>query len=139
MTDEPRSVDQIADSFWERYLELSPLSATVYGDKRYDDRLPDPGPEGRLKARQWAQDMIAAADRTPDDGLSVEERITRDMLRVIGELVITEDDHRLDTLQVVDQMGGPQTLLPQMTQFQAADTPLDYDNYVCRLHAYPEY
>jgi len=139
VTDPHRSVDQIADGFWERFLELSPLSATVYGDKRYDDRLPDPGPEGRAKARAWAQDMIAAARSIPDAGLSVEERITRDMLRVIGELAITEDDHRLDTLQVVDQMGGPQTLLPQMTQFQGADTPVDFDNFVARLHAYPGY
>ena len=134
-----QSVDEIADGFWERFLELSPLSATVYGDKRYDDRLPDPGPEGRAKAREWSRDMIAAAERIPDDGLSVEDRITRDMLRVIGELAIAEDDHRLDTLQVVDHMNGPQTLLPQMTQFQSADTPLDLDNFVCRLHAYPAY
>ncbi len=139
MSDEPRTVDQIADSFWERYLELSPLSATVYGDKRYDDRLPDPGPEGRAKARQWAEDILAAAAAIPDDGLTVEDRITRDMLQVIGELTIAEDDHRLDTLQVVDQMGGPQTLLPQMTQFQSADTPLDFDNFVSRLHGYTGY
>jgi uncharacterized protein (DUF885 family) len=139
MTDEPRSIDAIADSFWERYLELSPLSATVYGDKRYDDRLPDPGPAGRAQARQWANDMIAAAKAIPDEGLTVEDRITRDMFQVIGELAIAEDDHRTDTLGVVDQMGGPQTLLPQMTQFQSADTPLDFDNFVSRLHAYPGY
>jgi uncharacterized protein (DUF885 family) len=132
-------VDQIADGFWERFLELSPLSATVYGDTRYDDRLPDPGPEGRAKARKWAEDMIAAAAAIPDEGLSVEDRITRDMLRVIGEISITEDDHRLDTLQVVDQMGGPQTLLPQMTQFQSADTPKAFDDFSARLHAYPAY
>ena len=41
-------VDRLADGFWERFLELSPISATVNGDKRYDDRLPDPGPAGRL-------------------------------------------------------------------------------------------
>jgi uncharacterized protein (DUF885 family) len=132
-------VDQIADGFWERFLELSPLSATLYGDTRYDDKLPDPGPEGRARARQWAQDMIAAAEAIPDEGLSVEDRITRDMLRVIGEISITEDDHRLDTLQVVDQMGGPQTLLPQMTQFQGADTPKAFDDFSARLHAYPAY
>ena len=133
------TVDQLADAFWERYLEMSPISATMYGDERYDDRLPDPGPAGRAKARQWALDMQAAAAAIPDDGLSVEDRITRDMLRVIGELVITQDDHRLDTLQVVDQMGGPQTLLPQMTQFQAADTPERLERFLERLHAYPAY
>jgi len=139
VTNADQTVDQIADGFWERFLELSPLSATVYGDTRYDDRLPDPGPEGRAKARQWAEDMIAAADAIGDEGLGVEDRITRDVLRVIGELTVTEDDHRLDTLQVVDQMGGPQTLLPQMTQFQGADTPKAFDDFVSRLHGYPAY
>jgi uncharacterized protein (DUF885 family) len=139
VTNSDSTVDQIADGFWERFLELSPISATVYGDDRYDDRLPDPGPDGRAKARQWALDMQAAARAVPDEGLSVEDRITRDMLRVIGELTITEDDHRLDTLQVVDQMGGPQTLMPQLTQFQAADTPARLELFLERLHAYPVY
>ena len=139
MTNVPSSVDQIADGFWERYLELSPISATVYGDDRYDDRLPDPSPVGREKVRQWALDMQAAATSIPDEGLGVEDRITRDMLRVVGELVITEDDHRLDTLQVVDQMNGPQTLLPQVTQFQAADTPEKLERYLERLHGYTAY
>jgi uncharacterized protein (DUF885 family) len=139
VTSEPQSVDQIADGFWERFLELSPISATLYGDERYDDRLPDPGPEGRAKARQWALDMQAAAKAIPDEGLTVDERITRDMLRVIGEIAITEDDHRLDTLQVVDQMNGPQTLLPQLTQFQSADTPERLERFLERLHGYTAY
>jgi uncharacterized protein (DUF885 family) len=139
VTSVPSSVDQIADGFWERFLELSPISATVYGDDRYDDRLPDPGPEGRAKVRQWALDLQAAADSIPDDGLTVEDRITRDMLRVIGQITITEDDRRLDTLQVVDQMGGPQTLLPQLCQFQGADTPERLELFLDRLHAYPAY
>jgi uncharacterized protein (DUF885 family) len=139
VTNAASTVDQIADGFWERFLELSPISATVYGDDRYDDRLPDPGPDGRAKGRQLALDMQAAAGAIPDEGLSVEDRITRDMLRVVGELVITEDDHRLDTLQVVDQMNGPQTLLPQLTQFQAADTPERLERFLERLHGYTAY
>ena len=133
------SVDDIANGFWERFLELSPVSATVYGDSRYDDRLPDPGPDGRAKARRLATDMQAAARAIPDEGLSVEERITRDMLHVVGEIFLVEDDQRLDTLQVVDQMGGPQTLLPQLCQFQAADTPERLELFIARLRAYPAY
>ena len=132
-------VNELADGFWERFLEISPLSATINGDTRYDDRLPDPGPQGRARARRWAEDMVAAAASIPDDGLGVEDRITRDMLRVIGELAIVEDDQRLDTLQVVDQMGGPQTLLPQLCQFQSADTPERLELFLARLHAYPAY
>ena len=79
--------------------------------------------------------------RTPlrRDDLGVEDRITRDMFRVVGELAIEQDDQRLDVLQVVDQMGGPQTLLPSSRQFQRADTPERLDDFVARLRAYPAY
>jgi uncharacterized protein (DUF885 family) len=139
VTQATSAIDQLADGFWERFLEISPISATFNGDTRYDDRLPDPGPEGRAKARRLALDMQATAATIPDEGLGVEDRITRDILRVIGEMVEVEDDQRLDTIQVVDQMGGPQTLLPQLCQFQAADTPERFEKFVARLHAYPAY
>src|SRR5688572_32036175 len=83
--------------------------------------------------------MRDAATKIPDEGLSVEDRITRDVLRVIGEIFIVQDDQRIDTLQVVDQMGGPQQVLPQLTQFQQADTPERLERFLERLHAYPKY
>jgi uncharacterized protein (DUF885 family) len=139
VTQAASAVDQLADGFWERFLELSPISATFNGDTRYDDRLPDPGPEGRARARRLARDMQTTAAGIPDDGLGVEDRITRDILRVIGEIFEAEDDQRLDTLQVVDQMGGPQTLMPQLCQFQPADTPERLERFEARLRAYPGY
>ena len=136
---EPSAVDQLADGFWERFKQLSPITATINGDTRYDDRLPDPSPAGRAERRRYAEDMRAAAAAIPDEGLSVEDRITRDVLRVIGDIVIVQDDQRIDTLQVVDQMGGPQTMLPQLCQFQAADTPERLGAFLARLHAYPKF
>jgi uncharacterized protein (DUF885 family) len=81
----------------------------------------------------------AEASAIATDGLPTEDRITRDMLKVIAELQIEEDDQRIHELRVVDQMGGPQQLLPQMTQFQPADTPDRLDAFLARLHAYPAY
>jgi uncharacterized protein (DUF885 family) len=134
---EPSTVDQLADGFWERFKQLNPITATINGDTRYDDRLPDPSPAGRAERRRLAEDMRAAAAAISDDGLRVEDRITRDVLRVIGDIVIVQDDQRIDTLQVVDQMSGPQTLLPQLCQFQAADTPERLETFTARLRAYP--
>jgi uncharacterized protein (DUF885 family) len=136
---EPSAIDQLADGFWERFIELSPISATINGDTRYDDKLPDPSPAGRAARRRFAQDMRDAALAIPEGGLSVEDRITRDVLRVIGEIFLVQDDQRIDTLQVVDQMGGPQTMLPQLCQFQAADTPERLELFMARLRAYPKY
>ena len=61
------------------------------------------------------------------------------MLQVIAELQIEEDDQGLHQLRVVDQMGGPQQLLPQLTQFQPADTPERLEAFLARLHAYPAF
>jgi len=104
-----------------------------YGDARYADRLEDPGPAGRAKARDLMVRTGAEAAAIPPDGLSVEDRITRDMLQVIADLHVEEDDQHLYQLRVVDQMGGPQQLLPQLTQFQPADTPERLEAFITRL------
>ena len=61
------------------------------------------------------------------------------MLEVIADLQIEEDDQQLHQLRVVDQMAGPQQLLPQLTQFQPADTPERLEAFLARLHAYPAF
>ena len=50
----------------------------------------------------------AEAGAIDTSGLPTEDRITRDMLKVIAELQIEEDDQHLYELKVVDQMSGPQ-------------------------------
>ena len=139
MTDSRSTVDDLAHRFWEGILELNPTTATFYGDERYADRLEDPSPAGRARTRDLMSRTAAEAAAIPLDGLSTEERITRDMLQVIGELAIEEDDQGLYQLRVVDQMGGPQQLLPQLTQFQPVDTSERVEAFIGRLHAYPTF
>ena len=132
-------VDALSDRFWEAILELNPVTATVYGDERYDDRLDDPGPEGRAAMRRLMEQTLAEVEAIPVDDLPNEERITRDMLRVVAELGIEEDDQQIHQLRVVDQMSGPQQTLPQLTSFQTADTPARLDAFLARIHAYRDY
>jgi uncharacterized protein (DUF885 family) len=132
-------VDALAERFWEAILELNPTTATVYGDERFADRLEDPGPDGRARNRALMERTAAEAASIPADGLPTEDRITRDMLAVIAELQIEEDDQSVYQLGVVDQMGGPQQLLPQLTQFQPVDTPQRLEAFIARLHAYPAF
>jgi uncharacterized protein (DUF885 family) len=139
VTDSRSTVDDLAHRFWEGILELNPTTATFYGDERYAERLEDPSPAGRARTRELMSRTAAEAAAIPLDGLSTEERITRDMLQVIGELAIEEDDQGLYQLRVVDQMSGPQQLLPQLTQFQPVDTEERLEAFIARLHAYPDF
>ena len=133
------AVNALADRFWEGILELNPTTATMYGDPRYADRLEDPGPEGRAHARRLMEQTLAEAAAIPADDLPLEDRITLDVLRVIAELGLEEDDQRTHELRVVDQMAGPQTLLPQVCQFQPADTPERLEAFIGRIRAYGDF
>jgi uncharacterized protein (DUF885 family) len=140
LSDHPISpVNALSDRFWEGILELNPTTATVYGDERYADRLEDPSPAGRAKARRLMEATKAEAEAIPTTGLPIEDRITRDMLIVIAGLSVEEDEQGTHRLRVVDQIGGPQTLLPQICQFQSADTPERLEKFLARLRAYPAF
>jgi uncharacterized protein (DUF885 family) len=132
-------VNALADRYWEQILELDPTTATFYGDERYADRLEDPGPEGRAALRAMMERTRDEAAAIETSGLPTEDRITRDILKVIAELHVEEDDQSFYQLRVVDQLGGPQQLLPQLTRFQPADTPDRLDAFIARLRAYPEF
>ncbi len=139
-SDHPASpVDQLADRFWDEILELNPTTATVYGDERFNDRLEDPSPAGRAKVRDLMVRTKRAAHAIPAADLSVEDRITRDMLIVIADQGVEEDAQGMHRLRVVDQIGGPQTLLPQICQFQRADTPERLEKFLARLESYRDY
>jgi uncharacterized protein (DUF885 family) len=138
-TTTPPSVDDLAERFWEGVLELSPVTATLYGDERYADRLPDPSAAGRAAARDLFERTLAEVEAIDPEALSVEERITRDILGVVCRINLEQDDQRVDLLRVVDQIEGPQTLLAQVAQLQPADTPERLDKLVTRLEAYGPY
>ncbi len=133
------AVNDLADRFWDAILELHPTTATFYGDDRFAHRLEDPGPAGRAAARSLMERTVAEASAIDATDLSTEDSITRDMLQVIAELSIEEDDQAIHELRVVDQMSGPQQLLPMLTQLQPADTPERFEAFVERLHAYPAF
>ena len=117
MTDaapEPSRIDEIATRLWEGSLRLSPTTATVYGDDRYDDQLDDPGPVGRAAVRTLFEDASREAQAIPEDGLPVEDRITRDMLRIIAAIVTEADDLAFHEIREVDQIDNPMTGLAQL-------------------------
>ncbi len=136
VTEPATRIDEIATRFWDDYLRLSPLTATVYGDDRFDDRLDDPGPEGRAAARALAERVRREASAVPAEGLSVEDGITRDMLLIVADLAVEGDDLAVHEVRAVDQINGPQTVLAQIVHFQPADTPERLDAWLARIRGY---
>ncbi len=144
-----QAVEDLAESFWNATLDLSPISATLLGYEQGADRLDDPGPEGRARAHRLMTETLArtdeieaeaAAEAGGDAGaLPTEQAITLDILRFVCRLELEQQAQRFDRLRVVDQMDGPQTLMPLLAGFQRMDTPERFEQFLARLHDYPRY
>ena len=113
---------RLAAEYWESYLEARPVEATTYGDRRFDDRLPDRSPEGLERRRQSWRRMRAEAEAIEPTGLAGPDRITRSELLsgLDSELAWLGAD--LDAW-TVDPLEGPQVLFLNIESFQPVETP----------------
>jgi uncharacterized protein (DUF885 family) len=130
-------VHDFADRAWEEFLELNPLWATSQGDERWDDRLDDPGPDGR--AAQLAVVDRWDAEMRGFEGLelSVEDAVTVDLMRVVVTRLRQAHELRLWEMEALDQYGGPQGLIGDLARLQRADEPERLSWLLARLAAYP--
>ena len=133
------SVVDLADRFWQWTLSRQPIMATVLGDERYDDRLPDPTDFGRAEERSALRGFLGDAKSMERLGLSHEDAITLDVLETVARIWLREIDHDLHHFEAIDQAGGPQNLPGDLSRFQRVDTPERVDRLIRRLELYPDY
>ncbi len=132
-----RPVHVFAERAWEQFLELNPLWATAQGDERWDDRLDDPGPDGR--AAQVAMFEGWEAEMRGLFGLesSVEDAVTLDLIGVVVERMREAHALRLWEMEAIDQYGGPQGLIGDLARLQRTDSAERFERLLTRLAAYP--
>ena len=139
------AIDELAGRFWDGVLDLSPITATILGYEQGSDRLDDPGPEGREKAARLYRETLDRADAIEAEAalaqapIPSEQAITLDILRVVCRIELEQQAQRVDRLRVVDQMDGPQTLMPLLAGFQRMDTPEQFDQFLARVNDYPRF
>ncbi len=129
------AVNQLADRFWEGVLERNPLEATLLGDDRYDDRLPDFGAQGRADEAAAYRDVLAELEQI-GSGLSIEQVITADMLRIVTRNNLEALERKQYQLGV-DHIAGVQTLPPLLAHYQPADTAERLEKLLARYAQFP--
>jgi uncharacterized protein (DUF885 family) len=133
------SVVDLSDRFWQWFLSRSPIYATILGDERYDDRLPDVTDVGRAEQRSALRGFLEDARHVEREGLDIEDQITLDMLETVARIWIRQLDHNLHHFDAIDQAAGPQNLPGDLSRFQRLDTPERVDRLIRRLEQYPDY
>jgi uncharacterized protein (DUF885 family) len=130
------AVNQLADRFFEGVLERNPIFATVLGDARFDDRLPDLGSDGRAADAAAFCEVLAEAEAIDPVALDPEEVITRDMLMLVARNGLEALDRKLYEL-AIDHIGGVGVMPVQIAQYQLADSPQGLANLLTRYRAFP--
>nr|WP_245770554.1 DUF885 domain-containing protein [Thermomonas hydrothermalis] len=72
---------KLAHDAVERWLALSPVSATQIGDHRYDDRLDDLSPAGRQQRLETSKALLAQLEAIDVSRLSRENQVDAALLR----------------------------------------------------------
>jgi uncharacterized protein (DUF885 family) len=110
----------LAAEYWEGRMQADPIEATLLGDRRFDDRMPDQTPEAHERDLERLQGLLARVN-----ALAVpagRDRVTWGALR--GEL---ESDLALRHCRLhewaVDPRDGPQVLFLNLANLQTVTTP----------------
>jgi uncharacterized protein (DUF885 family) len=142
----PRSpeaaLNKLVEEYFERQLEMSPMSATSIGDTRYDDRLDETTSAGfRERLIAIDQAFLERAHRIDPSGLSPTARITYDIFVSERELAL-EGRKFPEELMPLNQMSGlPMDLAVygSGTGPQPFVTAQDYDRFLARLRQFPRW
>ena len=129
---------QLSEDYWEGTLRRNPIIATYYGDYRYNDRLPDPGPAGRAAEQTALRETLERLRLIPTTDLAAEDLITHDMLRQSAEDGLASLEQRFYEWDV-DQMSGPQIWLTELLNWHPLDTDEHQDQLIARYRAFPTY
>jgi uncharacterized protein (DUF885 family) len=135
----PRPARALADRFWDGLLALEPLFATVVGDERFDDQLPDPSEAGVARRNDFYRAALADLEALDRSELNQDERTTLAVLEAASRREVDSVKYRLDRFSAVTHLFGPGNMLAEMGSLQRADTPERLDRYVARLSRFPEF
>lgn len=134
----PRTLDALADDYAEGVLRRYPTTATTIGDRRYDDRLPDPGAAGREQERGALESLRSALQAFDPATLDAEQAITHHMLGLAAGFGLASLDHRLYQMSL-DQMSGPQVWLAMLLNWHTLETERNARDLLARFRSFPRY
>jgi uncharacterized protein (DUF885 family) len=120
---------------WEAHLAFDPYFATVTGDRRYNDRLPEASEPRYAREAQALRDFLDRLGRIDRAGLSEADRLNVDVFRRLKHDALAEIEFH-EYLAPINRMGGFHTFLAELTNLISFDRAKDYQDYLARLDGF---
>ena len=111
----------VADEYWDGTMARAPFVATMFGDHRFDDRVPDLSDDGLAEHRAFARAIAQRAQEIDANGLSAGERVTRALLLDACDTTVEEIDSHEIQLSSDGFTSYPVALLRGASQRGAPD------------------
>jgi uncharacterized protein (DUF885 family) len=135
--DEARALSRLVEDEWEWTMRESPVFASTLGDRRHNDRWPDAGVAAFERRQQHRLQTLARLKAIDRARLSPAEQLNYDLFR--KDLENDAEEFRLRLyLMPVSQRGGIQNA-DELTELLRFQTVKDYDDWLARLRAFPDY
>lgn len=135
MVDAPAALARIFDEYFERALELNPLSATYIGDYRYNDRLENVNsPEYRASATALDEEFLQRLLAIDRGQLDFQDQLSYDLFRFSRERSL-ESNRFPSHLQPVNQFYSLTSTFVRLGSGSGAhpfNTVKDYDDFLSR-------
>ena len=134
----PQKLQLLVDQVWEYDLKEFPLSATHYGDHRFNDRIDRVrvvDHENRRKKKAKYLNRLQQLDRTK---LSRPDQINYDLLHWRLQEDINAVDLN-DFLLPITNRSGFHIYFPDSRKRMPMETVKDFENYISRLRGFVQY
>lgn len=128
---EHQDLERLAADYWETLLRHHPLYATMLGDRRYDEEVPDHSEEADGEVADDLRAVLERADAIDEDALDEDEAITLAVLRFDVGNGIADIEVRLREFAVSPMIGPPATVLRAIDNI-SIDEPEHAESLVTR-------
>lgn len=133
------NIDRVASKYYEGYLKMYPLEATMQGDNRYNDQLPDYiNPSSITKEIQFYTDIQKDLQSIDYESLSDDDKTIYDVLDFTLKDKIERYAYHPELMPFNQFEGLPLDfpLLGSAEGNQPFKTTQDYDNFLKRIDAF---
>lgn len=133
----PEQLRALADEYWDGVMERAPFVATMFGDHRFDDRVPDLSPAGQQEHRAFARDIAVRTQELDGAQLSPGDAVTRALLLDACDTTVEEIDSDAVQLSSDGFTSYPVVLLRGASRRSAPDAT-SAEAQLRRLDALPD-
>jgi uncharacterized protein (DUF885 family) len=131
-----KKFDALVDEIWEQRLASNPESASIQGDRRWNDRLTDRSAAAVEANAKKARAFLARVEAIPAKELDEQQAITRTIL--LQQFRNELEDLRLKNHEMpLTQFTGVYLAIPQSAPLMPFATEKDFTDWIARMHQVP--